>query len=93
MFRTRAAYSDNREPPAIHPRYRAAYHKIYPEDGEDALPGTFLLRTLLCFMIFAAFVLMDYNGVKVAGVNSSQVTEAVEAQITAEDLEEVWQEL
>ena len=56
LDRTRSLYGD-REVPAIHPRYRAAYHKIYEEDGVENTE-TFGVRTVLCILLFMAFVLM-----------------------------------
>ena len=63
---TRSLYSDWRTPPAVHPRYRAAYGKLYKrEEDQEEMPGTFGLRALLCFLLFAAFVAMDQQGGKI----------------------------
>ena len=35
---TRSLYSDWRTPPAVHPRYRAAYRRLYP--GEETEEGS-----------------------------------------------------
>ena len=55
---TRSLYSDRNSPPAVHPRYKFAYARLYGSEDEMA-PGTFGLRLFLCFMLFAAFVAMD----------------------------------
>ena len=48
LEQTRALYSDKGKIPAVHPRYGAAYHRIY-EQEEAAMPqGTFGIRLLLC---------------------------------------------
>ena len=57
---TRSLYSDRNSPPAVHPRYKFAYARLYGSEDEMA-PGTFGLRLFLCFMLFAAFVAMDNN--------------------------------
>ena len=61
---TRSLYSDRNSPPAVHPRYKFAYARLYG-DEEEMAPGTFGLRLFLCFMLFAAFVAMDNNGITV----------------------------
>ena len=52
LEQTRALYSDKGKIPAVHPRYGAAYHRIY-EQEEAAMPkGTFGIRlaSLLLFI-------------------------------------------
>ena len=65
LDRTRSLYGD-REVPAIHPRYRAAYHKIYEEDRAEKSTETFGVRTVLCILLFMAFVLMDNQDIDIA---------------------------
>ena len=88
---TRSLYSDWRTPPAVHPRYRAAYGKLYKrEEDQEEMPGTFGLRALLCFLLFAAFVAMDQQGGKILEADSTQITEEITADL---DVAEVWQNL
>ena len=88
---TRSLYSDWRTPPAVHPRYRAAYGKLYKrEEDQEEMPGTFGLRALLCFLLFAAFVAMDQQGGKILEADSTQITEEITTDL---DVGEVWQNL
>ena len=88
LDRTRSLYGD-REVPAIHPRYRAAYHKIYEEDGAENTE-TFGVRTVLCILLFMAFVLMDNQDIDSAQVSTDQIVSAVEEETQVQD---VWMDL
>ena len=88
---TRSLYSDWCTPPAVHPRYRAAYGKLYKrEEDQEEMPGTFGLRALLCFLLFAAFVAMDQQGGKILEADSTQITEEITTDL---DVAEAWQNL
>lgn len=88
LDRTRSLCGD-REVPAIHPRYRAAYHKIYEEDGAENTE-TFGVRTVLCILLFMAFVLMDNQDIDIAQVSTDQIVSAVEEETQVQD---VWMDL
>lgn len=87
LAQTRSLYRDS-EMPAIHPRYRAAYHKIY--DDEEEVKDTLGIRMILCVLLFMAFVLMDHEGIDVAQVSTDQITAAVEEETAVQD---VWMEI
>lgn len=82
----RALYRDSHTPPAIHPRYGNIYADLY---GEEPPAGSFGLRAVLCCILFALFVMMDYRDVKIAEVSSQMVTETIEAD---SGFAEVWSE-
>ena len=86
---TRYLYSDRKGPPAVHPRYGAAYHKLYGEEDTGAV-STFGIRVFLCFMLFAAFVAMENNGIEVKHVNSDRVIQEITTDM---DVAEVWKNL
>ena len=89
--RSRSLYSDWRTPPAVHPRYRAAYRRLYPgEETEEGMPGTFGLRAFCCFLLFAAFVAMDYQGGTILEADSQKITEEIATDL---DVAEVWKNL
>lgn len=87
LDQTRNQYSDRRLPPAIHPRYGAAYKKIYDYTDEGAMPSTFGIRLFLCCMLFAAFITMDNNQVEYKHVNSERIVQEITTDI---DVEAVW---
>lgn len=86
---TRSLYNDRNSPPAVHPRYKFAYARLY-EDEEEMAPGTFGLRLFLCFMLFAAFVAMDNNGITVKSVSSDRIVQEITTDL---DVAEVWKNL
>lgn len=89
LEQTRQMYSDRGNPPAVHPRYGAAYNRLYEEDVQST-PGTFGIRVFLCLMLFAAFAAMDYKGSEIMNVNCERITEEITTDI---DVEEVWKNL
>lgn len=84
---TRALYKDNTITPAIHPRYGNIYGDLY---GEEEPTGSLGLRIILCCILFAAFVMMDYKDVRIADVSSKMVTQAINADL---GLADVWNDL
>lgn len=84
LDQTRRLYGD-RETPAIHPRYRAAYRKIYDEDDEE-VTETFGARVVLCILLFMAFVLMDNQGIDIAQVSTEQIISVVEEETQIQDV-------
>ena len=85
LEQTRRLYGD-RETPAIHPRYRAAYRKIYDEDREE-VAETFGARVVLCILLLMAFVIMDNQEIDIAQVSSDQIVTLVEEETP---IQEVW---
>lgn len=64
LQRTRKAYSDKFTPPAVHPRYRAAYQSIYKNENDEEEEGrnsTFFARTVIAVMLFGLFLLANYS--------------------------------
>ena len=89
LQQTRERYSDYLSPPAIHPRYRSSYNKLYSgESGERA--GTFGARAFLCLMLFAAFVTMDMKKQEVFHVSSERIVKEITTDL---DVAEVWKNL
>lgn len=81
LYQMKKIYSDDRVPPAVHPRYSNAYSSLYDEDEEN-VSGTLGLRILLCILLFTAFVTMDYQEKTIANVNSSQIIHVIETNMT-----------
>ena len=76
LEQTRSLYTDRRGVPAVHPRYKAAYHEIYPEDTGD-MKSSFGLRLGISVVLFAVFIAMKQNGTEVLGMDNLQVLEAI----------------
>ena len=52
--------------------------------------GTFGLRAFCCFLLFAAFVAMDYQGGTILEADSQKITEEIATDL---DVAEVWKNL
>lgn len=76
LEQTRNLYSDKRMIPAIHPRYKACYGQLYPDETER-MSGTFGIRMLVCIIIFALYVKMEQDGILILGMNNVQVLEKI----------------
>lgn len=83
LNQTRRQYTDWRTPPAVHPRYGTFYNELYDTDEEPS--GTLGLRILVCLILFALFVVMDYRGTNIAQVNSDQITAMVTHQTSPQE--------
>ena len=76
LEQTRILYNYNGTNPAIHPRYKASYRQVYPED--TPMPrSTFGLRCLICVFIFYAYIMMTTNENTYVGLHNLQVRNAI----------------
>ena len=57
LEQTRNLYQDEKLNPAVHPRYKAAYNRIYPEQSYG-YKGTTGIRIIICFLLFFAYISM-----------------------------------
>lgn len=72
---TRNIYSDRNRPAAIHPRYGSIYSENY--DYTKETKGTFGIRFVLCLLLFALFLTMDYTNNTMFNISSSEVKAVV----------------
>ena len=73
---TRNLYSDKVPLPAVHPRYKAAYQKLYPDESEMK-KGSFGIRCGICMIAFALYIMMYTNDNLYPGINELQVRETI----------------
>lgn len=67
--------------PAVHPRYRAAYHNLYGWEEEDEDTGTSLgTRIFISLVLFVVFASADYNGEKIWNYTPSQIASEIQSQ-------------
>lgn len=85
---TRARYRDDGYFPAVHPRYHASYSQLYEDDME--YNGTLGIRAFICFLLFAVFVAMDYQGKEVLHVDSNRISQEISTDL---DVAEIWKNL
>ena len=90
LEQTRERYSDKYAPPAVHPRYRAAYRLIYGGEEEEVNAGSLGIRTFFCLLLFTLFVAMDYKDEEVFHMGSEEIVETISEDL---DVKEVWKNL
>ncbi len=84
LRRARTIYSDKKTPPAVHPRYRSLYTKLYdlePESDPVESHSTLGVRIFIAILLFALFVAMDYKGTEYATVDSKKIIREIERQV------------
>ncbi len=79
----RKNYNDKDSPPAIHPRYRTAYHSLYKEEAneESGSKSSFMFRLFLAALLFACFIFMDYSKEKIVNVSSQTIINEVQKNL------------
>lgn len=89
LEQTRARYSDFYDPPAVHPRYKSAYNRLYVDEPEEGY-STFGIRMFLCLLLFSAFVAMDVKKQEIMHVDSQRIVQEITTDF---DVAEVWKNL
>lgn len=80
---TRILYTDHEIVPAVHPRYQAVYQNLYAlNEGEtDAKNSTLGIRVIIAILLFILFVVMDYQDITYANVNSQNIVQQIEKEL------------
>lgn len=76
---TRNLYQ-NREIPAVHPRYRAAYANLYKENDNQKSGSTLGIRILICLVLFAVFAAAESQGETLWKYTPSQIVTEIQRQ-------------
>lgn len=85
---TRMRYQDNFAIPAVHPRYRGAYSRLYQDRGATS-EGEFWtmgMRIFLSVLLFALYVMMDYQNIEIAQVDSKRIVTEIQYESGLENL-------
>ena len=81
LHETRNLYRNDRIP-AVHPRYRAVYRKLYntsPSSG-DGNSSTLGARIFISLVLFAIFAAADYNGENIWRYTPTQIVSEIQNQ-------------
>lgn len=81
---TRNLYSDKYKTAAIHPRYGSRYSE--PDVSKKESKGTFGIRMILCILLFAMFLTMDYTNNTMFHISSSSVKDAIAKHWEMDDM-------
>ncbi|MBY0759043.1 MULTISPECIES: hypothetical protein [Sellimonas] len=76
---------DSWRTPAVHPRYRASYSSIYPNEEEETT-GTFGVRVFVCIALFACFVAADQKSIDIPGYSTKGLLNAIERKMDVNGL-------
>lgn len=100
LRQTRRLYGNDFSIPAVHPRYRAAYHSLYGKEDENAQlqsESSFFFRLVLSIFLFLCFIYIEQNEPKTVPVSSSAIVSYIQSDGIDKDLrdqiKEAWAEL
>ena len=78
---TRNYYRTNGNMPAIHPRYRAAYHYV-TEDREPKQQNSSLgIRIFLAMLLFALYAAAGEQGREIGSMTTDEIAEQIQRDI------------
>ena len=79
LARTRNIYNEKNTPPAVHPRYGAAFRFLYGEAKEEEkwVSSTLWARFLIAVFIFVLVFVIDARNQTVGNINSKTVISEV----------------
>ena len=72
LEQTRNLYQDDRVNPAVHPRYKAAYNRIYPEEIYRR-KGTLGFRIIICILLLFAYISMGAKNISILEMDNMQI--------------------
>lgn len=72
LKQTRKTYED-KNIPAVHPRYRNTYTSIYGREMQEEKSGTFGARLVIAILLFGLFVIANKNEMEEAEIVSTQI--------------------
>lgn len=64
--------------PVIHPRYRSAYGKIYPEE-QPQQENTFFIRFIISVILFAGFLNLDQADLPTVFPDKTEIIQEVQS--------------
>ena len=75
LVRTRNLYSQKNTPPAIHPRYQAAFRFLYEDKrkNEEIESNTFWIRLLIATLVFVSVFVIDARNQEIGMFDSQTV--------------------
>lgn len=81
LSQARNLYREQQSIPAVHPRYGAAYQKLYGS-GEKEKTSTLGVRAFLALMLFVLFAGMDYGEIQIMEYQSDEIVEVLSQNVT-----------
>ncbi len=87
LTQTRNMYSEKTVPPAIHPRYQAAYHSIYgnTEMDEQKTHNPFMIRVVIAVVIFSLFFFMNQQKYTIGTIDSQEIVAEVQKNLFSKE--------
>ncbi len=87
LTQTRNMYSEKSFPPAVHPRYQAAYRSIYgkQELEKQTTYHPFIIRAVIAIIIFASFFFMNQQQYTIGTISSQEIVGEVQKNLFSKD--------
>lgn len=85
LQQARTLYNDKRGIPAVHPRYQSVYGTLYDsqEERNTVRNHTLGIRVFISLLLFALFVIADYQNIEYAKVDSARIVHEIERDMNA----------
>ena len=74
--------------PAIHPRYRAAYESLYPDEQEKQQIGTLGVRIVISVLLFVSYLSLDYEKFPLALPQRIEIFQQIQAPFSLPSLKQ-----
>ena len=76
---TRKTYSDKYIPPAVHPRYKTAYHSLYDKSQMNK-SGSFGIRLFIALLILVLVYAMHYQEKSFGNINDKIIVNEIQRE-------------
>ncbi len=89
LSQTRNLYREQGSIPAIHPRYRATYQKVYGAEHEKMPKGSLHIRMFIAMLIFVLYAGLDYNELELYQYHSDEIISVISQSIVVQGSENI----
>lgn len=78
---TRNYYKTNGTMPAVHPRYRAAYHYVEEDRGVEHPSSSLGIRIFLAMLLFALYAAAGEQGKEIGPMTTGEIAEQIQTDL------------
>ena len=91
LYETRNLYRDEKSTFAVHPRYRAAYQSLYPD--EEIPKSSLKFRIILSILCFVCYMAVYYGNIEIAHFDTDMIRQQISSQMQLYEISEVLKQL
>lgn len=82
---TRNSYNNKYSPPAIHPRYHAAYSSLYKDEEKTTyMKHTWFIRCVVAIIIFTLFFVMNKQNEQIGTIDSAVIVHEIKRDLLSQ---------